>query len=244
MHDYGRTGRYDTDDIDSVVVPRRGQTGLVIIVAAVVAAGTMLGLQVGVTRWGKGNASVPVLVGLSEVEARGAAEGQHLVFVVAGRMPDAVVARGGVAEQTPLAGTSVARGTVVRVKISSGLPGASSDRPHVQPLGPAPDPRRVPPAPVAPPAPPAKVAPPAPPAKVAPSAPPVPRGPTVAVPKVVGMRLQLATSRLQAAGLTVGSLSYEADEDHMESFVLRQTPPAGGNAPRGSAVDLVVNKLE
>lgn len=235
MHDYGRTGRYDTDDIDSVVVPRRGQTGLVIIVAAVVAAGTMLGLQVGVTRWGKGNASVPVLVGLSEVEARGAAEGQHLVFVVAGRMPDAVVARGGVAEQTPLAGTSVARGTVVRVKISSGLPGASSDRPHVQPLGPAPDPRRVPPAPVAPPAPPAKVA---------PSAPPVPRGPTVAVPKVVGMRLQLATSRLQAAGLTVGSLSYEADEDHMESFVLRQTPPAGSSAPRGSAVDLVINKLE
>ena len=73
---------------------------------------------------------------------------------------------------------------------------------------------------------------------------PGPLGPMVAVPKVVGVRLQFATTRLQAAGFTVGRLGYEADEDHMESFVLRQTPPAGSSAPRGSAVDLVINKLE
>ncbi len=62
------------------------------------------------------------------------------------------------------------------------------------------------------------------------------------MPKVTGIRLRFAEQRLRAAGLAVGKLSYQSDEDQSEGFVLKQTPAAGANAPRGSAVDLVVNR--
>jgi serine/threonine-protein kinase len=70
-----------------------------------------------------------------------------------------------------------------------------------------------------------------------------PTGPIVTVPKVTGVRRPFAEQRLRAAGLVPGKLGYQADEDHIEDYVLRQSPEPGASAPRGSAVDLVINRL-
>lgn len=70
------------------------------------------------------------------------------------------------------------------------------------------------------------------------------RSKTVAVPKVEGVRLQYAVGRLRARGLVKGRVTYGRDEDHMEDFVLQQTPAPGARVPRGSAVDLQVNKTD
>jgi beta-lactam-binding protein with PASTA domain len=84
------------------------------------------------------------------------------------------------------------------------------------------------------------------PAKTAPGAPVTLKAAPgmVIVPKVVGVRLQFATSRLSSSGLSAGRVTYEKDEDHMEDFVMRQSPEAGTQVPRGSSVDLVVERGE
>ncbi len=63
------------------------------------------------------------------------------------------------------------------------------------------------------------------------------------VPRVKGVRLRFARPRLRAKGLRVGRLTYSEDEDHMEEMVLSQSPPAGTPVPRGSAVNMVVNRF-
>jgi len=74
--------------------------------------------------------------------------------------------------------------------------------------------------------------------------PPVAGPGSVTVPKATGMRLTFATSRLRAKGLSVGRISYQADEDHMENYVLRQSPPAGTPVAKGTTVNLVVNRVD
>lgn len=64
------------------------------------------------------------------------------------------------------------------------------------------------------------------------------------VPKVTGGRLKFAVSRLRAKGLTLGRVSYASDEDHMEEYVLSQSPAAGAPYVKGDTVNLVVNRLE
>jgi beta-lactam-binding protein with PASTA domain len=65
---------------------------------------------------------------------------------------------------------------------------------------------------------------------------------TVAVPSVVGRFLSKAKEELQKAGFTLGNLRSRADEDHSDGIILDQTPAANQQAPKGSAVDLVVNR--
>jgi eukaryotic-like serine/threonine-protein kinase len=65
---------------------------------------------------------------------------------------------------------------------------------------------------------------------------------TVAVPGVVNRSLNKAKEELQKAGFTVGNLRSRSDEDHSDGLILEQTPAAGQQAPKGSAVDLVVNR--
>jgi len=65
---------------------------------------------------------------------------------------------------------------------------------------------------------------------------------TVAVPSVVGRSLARAKEELQKAGFTVGNLRSRSDDDHSDGLILEQTPPANQQAPKGSAVDLVVNR--
>lgn len=67
-------------------------------------------------------------------------------------------------------------------------------------------------------------------------------GGPVTVPKITGIRLRWATGRLAALGLTVGRVTYSSDEDHMEGYILRQSPPPGTPVARGSAVDVTVNQ--
>lgn len=82
------------------------------------------------------------------------------------------------------------------------------------------------------------------PAPVAPRPAQAPASGRVSVPKVHGVRLQFARPRLRAKGLAVGRISYSEDEDRMEDMVLSQSPTAGTTVPRGSRVNLVVNRHE
>jgi len=65
---------------------------------------------------------------------------------------------------------------------------------------------------------------------------------TLAVPSVVGRSLSKAKDELQKAGFTVGTLKSRADDDHSDGLILEQTPAANQQAPKGSPVDLVVNR--
>ncbi len=65
---------------------------------------------------------------------------------------------------------------------------------------------------------------------------------TVAVPSVVGRSLSRAKEELQKAGFTVGNLRSRSDEDHSDGLILEQNPAANQQAPKGSAVELVVNR--
>ena len=65
----------------------------------------------------------------------------------------------------------------------------------------------------------------------------------VKVPRVKGVRLKFARPRLRNKGLRVGRLTYSEDEDHMEEMVLSQSPSPGTSVPRGSAVDMVINRF-
>jgi beta-lactam-binding protein with PASTA domain len=65
---------------------------------------------------------------------------------------------------------------------------------------------------------------------------------SVPVPSVIGRGLSRAKDELQKAGFTVGKVRYGSDEDHSDGLILEQTPAANQPAPKGSAVDLVVNQ--
>jgi serine/threonine-protein kinase len=65
---------------------------------------------------------------------------------------------------------------------------------------------------------------------------------TVAVPGVVGRSLGKAKEELQKAGFTVGNLKSRSDDDRSDGVILEQTPAANQQAPKGSAVDLVINR--
>lgn len=65
----------------------------------------------------------------------------------------------------------------------------------------------------------------------------------VQVPRVTGVRVQFATSRLRSRGLQQGRITYAKDEDHMEDYVLSQSPAPGTLLRRGQGVDLVVNRF-
>jgi serine/threonine-protein kinase len=62
------------------------------------------------------------------------------------------------------------------------------------------------------------------------------------VPSVVGRSLTKAKDELQKAGFTVGNLRSRSDEDHSDGLILEQSPAANQPAPKGSAVDLVINR--
>lgn len=65
---------------------------------------------------------------------------------------------------------------------------------------------------------------------------------TIAVPSVVGRSLTRAKEELQKAGFAVGNLKSRSDDDRSDGLILEQTPAANQQAPKGSAVDLVINR--
>lgn len=65
---------------------------------------------------------------------------------------------------------------------------------------------------------------------------------SIPVPSVVGRSLSKAKDELQKAGFTVGNIRSRSDEDHSDGLILEQSPAANQQAPKGSPVDLVVNR--
>jgi eukaryotic-like serine/threonine-protein kinase len=63
----------------------------------------------------------------------------------------------------------------------------------------------------------------------------------VRVPDLTGLSQEEAQGRLQEAGLRLGSRDEEASGETPAGGVVAQTPSAGSEAERGSAVDIVVN---
>jgi len=219
-----------------------------------------------------GGAKVPEVVGMSVDQARLAAENAGLILQEMGAVHDPLVAEGKVAKQVPLAGQQVQPGSGLAVTLSrgpeaisvpelagleipqaverlitaglragatreaakegipdgqligsvpaAGTPARAGDRIDLvvaaRPDASAPAPGRRPAVKAA--------------------------GGSVTVPKITGIRLRWATGRLSALGLTVGRVTYSSDEDHMEGYILRQSPPPGTPVPRGSAVDVTVNQ--
>ena len=64
---------------------------------------------------------------------------------------------------------------------------------------------------------------------------------TVAVPDVVGQTQEDAEAAIVSAGLTVGAVTTQSSEIVPAGEVISQDPAAGGSAPGGSTVDLVVS---
>jgi beta-lactam-binding protein with PASTA domain len=126
------------------------------------------------------------------------------------------VAEGTVISSNPTNGTQVAPGSSVHLLVAKTPATPGKDPPPRPP--PPPTARRV--------------------------SPPAAGSGSVTVPKATGMRLRFATSRLRAKGLSVGRVTYQSDEDHMDGYVLRQSLPVGTPASRGTAVNLVVNRVD
>jgi len=252
------------------------RTGLVVVLAALVSAGTMVALHFGLhgAAGGADGVAVPEVVGMTQAQARIAAQGVGLSLQVMGTASDPFVAEGAVAKQVPLAGEKALHGSTLAVTLSRGpgavtlplLAGMAVTRAVERLVGlglrtggtryeardGVPDEQVV------------ATDPPAgaslkPGARVnlvicrgsttadAASRRPQPRpatGPLVSVPKVVGVRLPFAAGRLRSQGLGVGRVSYLTDEDHIDGYVLRQSPLPGARVPAGSSVDLTVNRTE
>ncbi len=64
----------------------------------------------------------------------------------------------------------------------------------------------------------------------------------VVVPNVVGKTEAEARSAITSAGLTVGTVTQEYSDTVPAGKVIRQTPSAGTEVDRGSAVNIVVSK--
>ena len=66
--------------------------------------------------------------------------------------------------------------------------------------------------------------------------------PKLPVPNVVGRGMAKAKDELQKAGFTVGAVKTKSDDDRSDGIILEQVPAAGQPAPKGSAVELVLNR--
>jgi serine/threonine-protein kinase len=230
-----RHGRPTWDEPSATELLPRSHAGVIVVVAVLFAGATVVALSYATgASGGSKEILVPEVVGMKRPQAQMAAENAGLVLRVIGQTADPFVAPGAVARQVPLAGQRAQEGTTLAVTLSHG-PEAR------QPAGQAPSPATealsaTPPAPAA--------NQPAPAPAQAPVKQPAATGPTVAVPKVTGIRLRYARHRLSALGLAVGRVTFGHDEDHMDGFILHQSPTAGARVPRGSAVDLRVNRTE
>jgi beta-lactam-binding protein with PASTA domain/predicted Ser/Thr protein kinase len=61
------------------------------------------------------------------------------------------------------------------------------------------------------------------------------------VPNVIGENVDVAVSRIEAQGFTVGNREYVDTDDVDENLVIAQSPDGGSTAPPGTAVDLIVS---
>jgi beta-lactam-binding protein with PASTA domain len=223
------------------------------VVSAVVSAGTTFALQR--TAMQKEAAEVPSVLGLPGQSARALIESRGFMFVVGEEREDAKAAAGNVVAQRPLEGSRIERGHTVEVVLAKApLPVKA---PALAGLALADAKQRIEAAKLAVgkvgedtsdavkpgavisqnPAEGAEV-------KVGTAVDlVVSKGVgSLPVPSVLGRSLTRAKDELGKAGFTVGNVRYRADEDHSDGLILEQSPAANQPAPKGSAVDVVVNR--
>jgi eukaryotic-like serine/threonine-protein kinase len=223
------------------------------VVAAVVAAGTTYALHRTVLQ--REAAEVPSVLGLPGQSARSLIENRGFMFVVGEERDDARVPPGNVVAQKPLEGSRIERGQTVEVVVAKAP--APVKAPALAGLVLADAKSRIEAAKLAvgkltedtsadvkagavisqTPAEGAEV-------KVGtPIDLVVSKGvASLPVPSVIGRSLNRAKDELQKAGFTVGNVRSRSDDDHSEGLILEQVPAANQPAPKGSAVDLVVNR--
>lgn len=225
------------------------------VVAAIVAAGTTYAMHRTVFK--EVAAEVPSVLGLPGASARALIEGRGFQFVVGEEREDLKVAAGSVVAQRPLEGSRIERGQTVEVVLAKAA--APVKAPAVAGLALADAKQRLEAARLAV----GKL--------VEQNSPEVKAGAvvsqtpaegaevkvgtpvdlvvskgvaTVPVPAVTGRSLARAKEDLQKAGFTVGTLRARANDDRSEGIILEQKPAANEPAPKGSAVDLVVNRTD
>jgi eukaryotic-like serine/threonine-protein kinase len=243
----------------------RMRTGSIVLISALTAAATSAATFFGLKALTRASerseeAEVPPLVGLEPDQARKILDPRGLTLIIAEHREDERTAGGLIIQQAPFEGVRAKRGTGVRVTVSSG-----QGRVEVPPIArlPLTSARQIlagvglkPGGVVRQPS--ADI----PTDQVIASTPSVgervARGATVnlivsigsgtleevTVPHVVGKGLGQATKELTRSGLTLGKITYGSDEDRRGGVVIRQSPAANARAPRGSAVQLVVNENE
>jgi eukaryotic-like serine/threonine-protein kinase len=223
------------------------------VVAAVVSAGTTYALHH--TLLQKEAIEVPSVLGLPAQSARALIENQGLMFVVSEEREDVRAAPGNILQQRPLQGSRIDRGQAVDVVVAKAP--TPTKMPGLVGLALADAKLRLESAKLVL-------------GKVTEGTSPevkvgsiasqsiaeggethagavvdlvVSKGPaTIAVPSVLGRSLARAKDELQKAGFTVGNIKWRSDEDHSDGLILEQNPAANQQAPKGAAVELVVNR--
>ena len=209
---------YD-DDLDDEVRPRRprGKSGAWLVPIVTSAVTSVLVVLVVMPRVPVSEAVVPPLAGLGVEQARGVLSSHGLFLSIDGERPDERSEPGALIEETPLPGSSLARGSAVHAFLAVRPPRAAAPIAQVTPIAPAPPPLAAPTA-------------------VAPA----PRAEDRVTPSVVGKRLSRAREIIAQSGFSVGAVRFESDNDVGPDKVLRQSPAAGTHAAR-AVIDLVVN---
>lgn len=228
-----------------------------VVTAAVTSAATFFALRALTGGASSAGVLVPDVSGVRLEEARVLLESRNLLLAISDTVEDPRVEAGRVVRQSPQPGSSLRSGSEVRVVVSAGqaqvevpsllhlplataqelLGGAGLKTGEVtrrederEPAG-----------------------------QVLASRPPpgqrVARGSTVdlivstgatlvKVPSLLGRSRAQAAELLTAAGLTLGKVGMGYDEDRRGGVVIRQSPAADTEVPRGSAVNLVINESD
>jgi len=223
------------------------------VVAAVVSAGTTYALHHAVLQ--KDAIEVPSVLGLPAQSARALIENQGLMFVVSEEREDVRTPPGNILQQRPLQGSRIDRGQAVDVVVAKAP--APVKMPGLVGLALAEAKLRLESAKLVV-------------GRITEDTSPevkagniasqsiaegsetragavvdlvLSKGPaTSAVPSVIGRSLARAKEELQKAGFTVGNIKWRSDEDHSDGLILEQNPAANQQAPKGSTVELVVNR--
>ena len=204
---------------------------------------------------GGDSVEVPGVLGMLPDQARELLKGRGLLFTLSAERENTAYPAGAVAEQSPLPGSQVQRGSVVQAAVARGskqapvpaLVGLRVDDALRQLVaaGFAAGPQKTDNSDTA-----------APGVVIDTQPPPgtplklhgtvsliVSTGPaTKPLPKLVGMRLRAAREAIEQQGFKVGKIRYAFDNDRSAGLVLDQKPSVGAPAAPGTVVDLTINE--
>ena len=204
---------------------------------------------------GADSVEVPSLLGMSPDQARELLKGRGLLFTLSAERENTSFPAGTMAEQAPLPGSQVQRGSVVQAAVARGskhspvpaLVGLRTEDALRQLVaaGFVAGPQKSAYSDTAAPGLVVDTQPP-------PGTPLKPQGTVILlisvgpatkpVPKLVGLRLRAAKELLEQQGFKVGKIRYSYDGDRSGGLVLNQSPSVGAPAAPGALVDLTINE--